>query len=78
MDIKFCNLKIQGKDSNNDWDPETIDEELYDEKKSVKKSIKATTETKAIKETKAREVKDNKLNRKTNKLARKTRLGSQI
>jgi hypothetical protein len=32
----------------------------------------------AIKETKAREVKDNKLNRKTNKLARKTRLASQI
>ena len=32
MDIKFCNLKIQEKDSNNDWDPETIDEELYDEK----------------------------------------------
>lgn len=32
MDIKLCNLKIQEKDSNHEWDPETIDEELYDEK----------------------------------------------
>lgn len=29
MDITLCNLKVQ--ENNNEWDPETIDEELYDE-----------------------------------------------